>query len=103
VRFYKLNEVIVHSDVHMLERHFPTHEIREVSQQLWQSYLSQAQTHRIHDSMDKMMRENPSSIKPYREGVSAAEDGSKRDANPYPKQSIEFDFWDIGYSHRTDY
>lgn len=103
IRFYSLNDILVRSDMTGLERRFPTHEIREVDQQMWKHYLDQAQTHRIHDSMAKMMRENPSGIKPYREGVCAAESGLSRQDNPYSQDSIEFDFWDIGFSHRTDY
>jgi hypothetical protein len=77
-------------------------EVKEVDAVVFDDYLHFAQDQRIKNVIERF-KENPLYIKTYREGISAAVDGLSRESNPYEENTLEYDFWDVGYFHRTDY
>ena len=100
--FFKDKHSTIISTLRLAELSLQVCEVKEVDSVVYSDYLYSAQNHRIKLNLEKM-KDNPLFLKPYREGIGSAIDGCSREANPYEDDSLEHDFWDVGYFHRTDY
>lgn len=103
VSFYKDKNAPYISNFKKLESVFTRHEIKDVETSTFTTLLDKAQKHRTDDAVKRMLKENPFFLRPYREGVEAAEKGITRENNPYDEKELESDFWDAGFFHRSDY